>query len=242
MKTKWRGIQTTQVRKNEKKAKTVNNRFKQKTFSLARIDDKKRWSGYPGNTGISRKLSKHIPDCLYYVEPFAGTAKVYQAYLQRRIKESKHRKLKPYSAILNDKSNFVYNWLKKELNYGIIITNADFVNCIKIWDSKRTFFLLDPPWYQTYYDQSFSCFNRKSVTEYDEQILSLCTGIPYKNFNKKGYKIKGKFIITTRKENKIMLRSRFNKYLIKSEYVVCGKYPKVLLITNLKLKGLKHAR
>ena len=242
MKSKWRGIQTTQLRKNEKKSKTISNRFNQKSFSLPRIDDKKRWAGYPGNTGISRRLAKHIPDCLYYIEPFAGAAKVYQAYIQRRIKESKKRKLKEYTAILNDKSKWIFNWLKKELNYGILITNADFVQCIKIWDSKKTFFLLDPPWFRTYYDQSFSCFDRKNVQEYDEQLLSLCTGIPYKKFNLEGYKIKGKFIITTRKENKVMLGSKLHKYLIKSEYVVCGKKPYVLLTSNLKLKGLRNVR
>ena len=74
-------------------------------------------------------------------------------------------------------------------------------------------------------DKKFSCFDRYSVKEYCEQILELC-----KNLN-------GKFIITSRKENKIMLNSEFKKKLITSSYVLCGKYPKVLITTNLN--GIK---
>lgn len=225
---KWRGIPTTQKKKNEREPKTIINRFGQKSFSLPRIDDKKRWAGFPGNTGISRKIAKIIPlDIAFYVEPFAGTAKVYQALI---ILASKERKLRSYTAILNDKSKFIYKWLNRELTNDIIITNEDFVKCIKKYDSKKTFFLIDPPWFLTYYKQSFSCFDRKSVKVYDIEVIKLCK------------KLKGKFIITTRKENKIMLNSGFYNYLIKSEYPVSGKLPKVLLTTNMKLKGLEEIK
>lgn len=217
---KWRGIPTTQKRKHERKPRTIINRFGQKSLKLPRIDDKKRWAGYPGNTGISRKLLKHIPACLFYVEPFAGACKVFQALRMSH-------KNKVINCVLNDKSPFVYNWLKKEFS-GVTITKTDFPNCFKIWDDKRTFFLIDPPWFLTYYKQSFSWFDRKSVKAYDIEVIKICR------------KLKGKFIITTRKENKIMLSSGFYNYVIKSEYPVSGKLPEVLLTTNFKLKGLKR--
>lgn len=115
----------------------------------------------------------------------------------------------------------MFNWLKSEFN-DIEITNDDFVNIIKKYDSKDTFFLIDPPWYKTYYDQPFSHFDREKVKTYDEEILDVLSNI------------KGKFIITSRKENKRYLSSGYNNKLIESEYVVCGKYPKVLITTNLE--------
>lgn len=220
LKTKWRGIPTTQKRKNENQAKTVINRFGQKSLSLPRIDDKKRWAGFPGNTGISRKLIRYIPKCRFYVEPFAGTCKIFQALLM----SEKH---KVNNFVLNEKSDFINKWIKKEFDGMAIITKRDFMQCFKQWDSPNTFFLIDPPWFKSYYDQKFSCFDRESVKEYDIEVIKLC------------YLSKSDFIITTRKENQIMLNSGFNNYLIKSEYVVSGKKPEVLLTTNLILDGLK---
>lgn len=205
---------------------TIVNRFGQKSLSLPRIDDRKRWAGYPGITGVSRKIAKLVPKTLIdYVEPFAGTAKVYQELKNLKGVDIEH-------FVLNDKSTFIYEWLRKEfatkhrmfVYYGdTIVTKQDFVKCFKEWDSKNSFFLIDPPWYKTYYDQTFSHFDRDSVKEYDKQVLEICE------------RLRGKFIITTRKENKIMLNSRFTNKLIKSEYVVSGKYPKVLITTNLEL-------
>jgi hypothetical protein len=84
-------------------------------------------------------------------------------------------------------------------------------------------YVIDQPWNKSYYDQKFSCFDRPSVQDYDKQVIAIC-----------GF-LKGKFFITTRKENKVMLESPFNNYLIESEYVVCGKYPKTLITTNMEL-------
>lgn len=220
-KQKWRGIQTTQKVTNKLRAETIINRFGQKSISLPWINDKKRWAGFPGITGISRKIIKYIPSCLHYVEPFAGAAKVFQA-----LQMSGKHKVKNF--ILNENSDYIYDWIKREFS-GCQIGHIDFAVCMGLWDSKKTFFLIDPPWFKTYYDQFFSCFNRPSVKDYDNEIINICR------------KLKGTFIITTRKENKIMLNSGFNNYLLKSEYVVCGKYPQVLLTTNLKLRGLKRA-
>ncbi len=216
MTEKWRGIKTTQIAKFEDEPKTIINRFGQKSISLPRIDDKKRWAGFPGITGISRKLARIIPFCWYYVEPLAGTAKVFQ--------ELKLTDLQ--IPILNDKSRFIFDWLKHEFP-NVKVTQSDFIHCIKKWDSINTFFIIDHPWNKSYFDQKFSCFDRDSTKQYDEEILKLCE------------KLQGKFIITTRKENKRMLESGFYNKLCKSEYVVSGKYPEVLLTSNFKIDGRK---
>lgn len=209
-KQKWRGIKTSPYARNETVAITIRNRLGQKSISLPRITDKKRWAGFPGLSGWAKKIARMVPQCKYYVEPFAGAAKVYQ-----ELSGFGYDK-----AVLNDKSKFVTTWLRKEFP-DAIVTGVDFVTCIKKWDSKNTFFLFDYPWNKSFYDQKFSAFNRNKVTDYDEEVFNLCKNL------------KGKFIITTRKENIRMKDSDFKNKLLKSVYVVSGKYPRVLLTTNL---------
>lgn len=207
---KFRGIKVETRRIHERKPKTIINRLKQKSISLPRIDDKKRWAGYPGLAGTARKIAKMIPKCKTFVEPFAGTAKVYQMLPKKKYEK----------AVLNDMSNFVYGWLQAEFPEAEI-TQEDFIDCVQRWDSEDTVFMFDAPWNKSYYDQSFSFFNRNTVREYNEDILNLCDTI------------KGKFIISTRKECREMAASNFNHKLIESEYVVSGHYPRVLVTTNL---------
>lgn len=211
-----RGITTNPNPRFEKELITTMNRFGQFTFTLPRIDDKKRWAGFPGNTGISRRLAKIIPPCVKYVEPFAGTAKVYQELIKLTEKQGY-----PGKFILNDKSKKISKWLQILASLETKITCTDFITCVKKHDSKQTVFLFDPPWFKTYYDQIFSCFDRESVIDYDEQVLHLC------------HNMKGKFFITSRIENKRMKDSGFKNMLIRSEYVVAGKLPQVLITTNV---------
>lgn len=212
-----RGIKTNPNPRNEDQAVTIINRFGQKSISLPRIDDKKRLAGYAGITGISRRLARLIPDCDVFCEPLAGTAKVCQELFGPK-KISGY----PKQFILNDKSKFVTKWLRKEFNYGDVeITCTDFKYCIKKYDSKNTVFVIDQPWFKSFYDQGFSYFDRESVKAYDEEILELCKSI------------KGKFFITTRRENNRMKKSGFKNIFIQSEYVVMGKYPRVLVTTNI---------
>lgn len=214
---KHRGIRTNTSRKNEQVPKTIINRLGQKSMSLPRIDDGKRFAGFAGLAGVASKIASMIPTAVVYVEPFAGSAKVYQMY----------SKLKSYDSfsILNDRAKFVRTWLKREFDSEFnMIESLDFIKCIKKWDSTITFFLIDPPWFKSFYDQPFSYFDRDTVKEYDEQLIDLCK------------KIKGKFIITTRKENRVMLRSGFDNHLVRSVYVVSGKYPDVMITTNMKIR------
>jgi len=210
---KWRGIETTQKRIHETKAITITNRLGQLSMSLPRIDDEKRWAGFPGLAGTAKKIAALIPFSATYVEPFAGSAKVYQEYVKRGDWNFS-------KVILNDTSKFVSNWLKENFKEAKV-TSIDFSKCIRKHDSKRTIFIIDPPWVKSYYDQGFASFNRETVRQYDEELLELCENI------------QGKFIITTRKENTIMRKSKWNHKIIKSIYVVSGKYPKVMLTHNL---------
>ena len=216
-KQKWRGIKTTSRRKYEKKPRTITNRLGQKSISLPRITNDKQWAGFPGLSGWAEEIAKMIPNSSFViVEPFAGAAKVYQEFMRLWPDNN-------LDFVLNDTSKFVRKWLRENFA-NVHITGEDFVKCIKRWDSKHTFFLIDKPWSKSYYLQDFASFNRDSVGQYDKEILKICK------------KIKGKFIIASRKENKLMLNSGYNHKLIKSKYVLSGHYPKLLITTNLRLR------
>src|SRR2546428_3172207 len=207
-----RGIPTTLRKKNETKAKAITNRLGQLSVSLPRIDDKKRWSGFPGLSGWAKEIAYLIPNCKRFVEPFAGACKVFQELRKRKdITIETH--------ILNDTSEFVTDWLEKYIatDGNVIVTNYDFVVCIKEWDYEDTFLLIDFPWNKSFYQQSFSTFNRKSVNQYSHEVLDICRSF------------KGKFIITSRVENTILRNSEFNQKIIKSIYPLSGHYPKLLL-------------
>lgn len=216
-KKKWRGIATTQIQKYEKKPKTIINRFNQKSISLPRIDDKKRWAGFAGTTGISRKVAKLVPKCDVYIEPFAGTAKVWQEL------EKIHRTTPMYIySILNDKSSFITRWLSKEFKKKTLIYKLDFKTLMKRYDLYRAVFVIDAPWTKSLYNQEYSYFNRDSVKQYDLEIIDLCKNM------------RGKFIITSSKHNTNMLNSGFTNWFVRSEYVLSGNYPIQLLTTNIK--------
>ena len=210
MRETHRGIITDDTPRNEIQLKTVKNRLGQITLSLPRIDDGKRWAGYPGNAGIARQLARRIPACYYYIEPFAGTAKVAQELL----------KIKPSQRVmLNDKAKPIAIWLQKNFKTALVF-GYDFADIVKQNNLHDNVFLFDPPWYKSYYDQVFSVFDRKNVEAYELELLKLCDTI------------KGKFFITTRKESSNMRNSKYRNFSLESEYKLCGKTPQVLVTTN----------
>ena len=212
---KWRNTTT----RGESKAITVLNRYKQKTISLPRFDEGKRLTGYAGLAGTSRTIAKLVPNCKYYIEPFAGTSKVYQELDRNKYTYS----------ILNDKSKFVYDWLMKEFNSDSMtyIFNSDFVPIIERFGiHKSSVFLIDQPWNRSFYDQDYSCFNRESIKQYDEEILKLLENT------------QAKFIICTKKDNKRMLDSKYESFVIEGDYPIFGKLPQTLITTNIE--GITH--
>lgn len=123
--------------------------------------------------------------------------------------------------LLNDKSEFVKNWLVSEF-YGLAyITSLDFISIIKLCDNNNTLFLIDQPWHKEIYLQRFSCFDRKAVKDYDEQVLDICKNI------------RGKFIICSDRNNTRMKNSGFKNILIEGDYIVVGGKTKTLVTTNI---------
>ena len=212
MKESHRGISTNTTPRNEIKLLTIRNRWKQLSLSLPRIDDGKRWAGYPGNTGISRKMARIIKPCTIYCEPFSGTCKIAQELMKL--------KPKPFKEIhLNDTSKSIADWLRQNFPQHTV-TQKDFIGLVQELDSRNTVFLFDPPWFRSYYDTVFSSFNRKNVTQYEDEILELCKSL------------KGTFYITTRLESRRMKQANYRHLLIKSDYPVAGKTPQTLITTN----------
>ncbi|WP_428323639.1 DNA adenine methylase [Nitrosopumilus sp.] len=213
---KWKNKTT----RGEDKAITTINRYRQKTISLPRFTEDKRLWGYPGLAGTAKQLASLVPKCNYYIEPFAGTVKVFQELSKDRYE----------TAILNDKSEFIYNWLMQEFSKDAYIFNVDFIPMMSRFKGVESAFqLIDAPWNRSFYDQGYSCFNRKNIKDYDNEILEQLSGF------------RGEFIICTKKDNKRMLDSDYDNYLVEGDYLVFGKTPKTLVTTNMKLpKGLNN--
>ena len=93
---------------------------------------------YPGLTYTARQISLFFPKTKYYVEPFSGLA--------RTAKYSRSQMM-----ILNDKSEYSNNYCKKKFP-NAIVENMDFIETIKKYDSKDTFFLIDPVWRSDFYN------------------------------------------------------------------------------------------
>lgn len=88
--------------------------------------------GYPGLHHTAAQITRYIPKVHTYVEPFSGLART-APYVDAVIK------------VLNDRSEYANNYCRKNFPKATI-TNEDFMDCIKRWDSEKTFFLVDPPW------------------------------------------------------------------------------------------------
>ena len=212
MTRKYRTVTT----RGEDRAITITNRYGQKGISLPRLDETKTMRGYPGLAGTAKKIAALVPKTRWYVEPFAGTAKVFQELPTDRYSH----------AVLNDKSMFVYDWLYKEFAGppDVFIHNEDFRDVIGTYTAQSgAFLLIDPPWYRSFYDKKYSCFDREKVVDYDNEVLELLEGC------------KCKFIITSRKDNPRMLKSKYNNKLIEGDYKIAGHTTKTLLTTNMKI-------
>ena len=93
---------------------------------------------YPGLTYTARQISLFFPKCKTYVECFSGLART-----------AKYANCK--TMVLNDKSEYSNNYCKKKFP-NAIVENMDFIETIKKYDSKDTFFLIDPVWRSDFYD------------------------------------------------------------------------------------------
>jgi len=115
------------------------------------------YGGYPGLAGTAHLIADYIPNCKIYVEPFAGLGRV-----------SKY--VKAEKKVLNDMSVFACDYNKK---YNAVITKKDFLDCIHEWDSKNTFFLIDPPWVINVYRNIGKAYYNMPVREYYKILFEL---------------------------------------------------------------------
>lgn len=170
------------------------------------------FGGYAGIFHTSFKIKKLIPKSKIYVEPLAGLA---------RTAEPKHDMV-----ILNDKSDFANEHNQKQHPYAKI-THDDFRDCIKTWDSKDTFFLIDPPWFDREYKSNKNAFCDMKSREYYEAIFNLIQ------------QLKGNFFVLSKNNNPPTKHWDYNKYTIESDkFVLFGKKAKTLITTNLVLDKL----
>src|SRR3990167_2464381 len=135
-----------------------------KLIVLGKRIHKSGFKGYPGLTNTALKIAEYIPKCVVYVEPFAGLGRV-----------AKHIKSK--IMVLNDKSEYA---CKENRNHfpNAFVESRDFEDCIKEWNGKDTFFLIDPPWTYYAYAENDKSFCDRLPKAYYDKILELLRNSP----------------------------------------------------------------
>jgi hypothetical protein len=185
--------------KSRKKLLGVKKRMNPTTFK-----------GYPGLTHTAKEICEYIPKCILFVEPFAGLGRI-----------TKHVKSENY--VLNDMSDFAIKYLTKNFK-NHIITQTDYLDCIKKYDSINTFFFIDPPWFDEIYDiNPLTCIT-ESCNETYKKLESLLPNI------------KGNWIIAG-KGNGVLKKWGYNHLEIKSKKnTLFGHKARVYLVSNLPFK------
>ena len=197
---------------------------------------------YPGLTYTARQISLFFPKCKMYVECFAGLGRT-----------AKYANCK--TMVLNDKSEYSNKYCKKKFP-NAIVENMDFIETIKKYDSKDTFFLIDPIWRTDFYDGTIKFtrkqnFKNKKNTEVLTQrelkklrdVYFTPKGRAFCDRSVKQYlsdldnilsTIKGHYILTLNKDGKF--NSKFT-YLVKYHRpMIFGNYPSTRLFSNKPFK------
>ena len=178
----------------------------------------KKLGGYAGLKHTAKKIAELIPICKIYCEPFAGLGRVAE-------------QLKHSNMILNDKGEFAYKYLRKHFQ-NQTIRNLDFEHCMKAYDSKSTFFLIDPVWRMTVYTKGDNTFCDRTPLEYYSKVLELV-----KNLD-------GDWAICSSADEheikKILSKTAkqcgyFSKIIQSEKKVIFGKYARTLLVSNKPL-------
>ena len=119
----------------------------------------KKLEGYPRLKHTAKRIADYIPKCSIYCEPFAGLGEVAR-YVTAETK------------ILNDKSEYAYQYLRKEFPRDVI-RDLDFKHCMDAYDTPETFFLIDPPWYNDIYSKNDKPFYDRTALQYYEDIFNI---------------------------------------------------------------------
>ncbi len=179
-------------------------------YTMTQFWEGKLLGGYAGLEHTAKLIADYIPKCEIYVEPFAGLGRVAKEVNAKRY-------------ILNDKSKYAFDFLTK--NFNAEITNVDFEETIKLYDSKDTFFLIDPPWRDEHYSRNSLTFLDKKPWEYYKKIFEM---IP---------NLKGDWILCgvadERQTRGYMSNHNYNKLIVESkDKVIFGKKARTLLVSN----------
>ena len=173
--------------------------------------------GYAGLFHTADKIVRYFPNEIdVYVEPFAGLGRTAKL-------------INPKQMILNDKSDYALNYLRENFP-NAIVTNMDYIDCIKQYDSSNTFFLIDPPY-------------RKPI--YTENTLPFCDRDPYKYYLELMEllpQIKGNWILCSdhneRSLKGMLSKSIYNNIKVYSDNnVIFGKKAGVMLTSNMLLEN-----
>ena len=170
--------------------------------------------GYLGLTHTALQISEYIPKCKIYVEPFAGKGRVAKYVKSDRF-------------VLNDMSDYAYNFLSK--NFNAEITQMDFEECIKLYDGQDVFMVFDCPWDLMEYTKGCKgrAFCDRTPKEYYEKLFEI---IP---------KLKCNWIMCGRKNNSMM---RDNGYYEKEVEAMAKKIMggKIKTLLNSNIPFVRH--
>ena len=172
-------------------------------------------TGYPGLASTADKIVKYFPNCQIYVEPFAGLGRTAK-YIDKK------------TIILNDKSEYAIEYLKQNFPKAII-TQDDFIDCIKKHDGPNTLFFIDPPWNPIDYKENTKTFCDRGVGEYYGQLKKLLPNI------------QGNWIVAGRAlgGSRSTISVYFKEYpfiIIEGNRTINGHKTKVKIVSNQELK------
>ena len=163
---------------------------------------------YGGLFYTAKQIGHHFIKSKYYIECFSGLA--------RTAKYSKSEIM-----VLNDISQFANKKCRK-LFPNAIITNMDFIECIKKYNFEDSFFLIDPPWRLDFYDKETSKINRDTAAQYLKELEEILPTI------------KGTYIVTLEANKKI--KSPYSKLVIHTHSRLFGNKPKTMMFSNKPLE------
>ena len=193
---------------------------------------------YPGLTYTARQISLFFPKCKTYVECFAGLARTAKYVTNCEI------------MVLNDKSEYSNKYCKKKFRKAIV-ENMDFIQTIKKYDSKDTFFLIDPVWRSDFYDGTIKFNDKWNFKNKKNTEILTQRELKKKSLNKLSFcdrtakeylsdldnilpTINGHYILTLNKDGKF--NSKFT-YLVKYHRpMIFGNYPSTRLFSNKPFK------
>lgn len=188
------GIKVTEKLKQKKKLLGEHKQLNPTAFK-----------GYPGLEHTAKQICEYIPKCNIFVEPFAGLGRI-----SKRVKADRY--------ILNDKSDYAINYLRK--HFKVEITNLDYSECIRLNDSKDTLFFLDPPWFDEIYDiNPLTAFTKPCKEIYQELEESLP-------------KIKGDWIIAGKADGVLKKWGYHHKEIQSKKNYLFGYKARTYLVSN----------